>query len=73
MRQAKEVRFVIDLVCFVLELLERCDENSREYKSISAEIEHSLWNSKCGLQINSIERVNNEQLVSQVRTRSFAI
>eukprot|EP00795_Rhopilema_esculentum_P000790 gene790-10520_t len=64
-------KFTIPKKAVTRELLERCDENSREYKSISAEIEHSLWNSKCGLQINSIERVNNEQLVSQFNQKKL--
>ena len=48
------------------ELLQQCDSGSREYAEITSEIEHSLWNSKCGLSVTRIETVNNESLSSQV-------
>ena len=52
-------------LCF-LELLEFCEKSSREYSKIKADIEHSFWNTKCGIQINKIEIVNNEELNAEV-------
>ena len=49
-----------------LELLQTCDAGSREHTKIASVVEHSLWNSKCGLKVTRVEVVNNEALSSMV-------